>query len=150
MGGAYGEWTYRAPPGSSCTSGGTALPPATPVGQICTMYIDFPLDGNTPNPRIKFLKRRLGFGEPPPDTPEAPGGPWRPRDGPETLDTNPKAPSRPPEAPWRVLEAPQGPLEPPDTLEAPETPTRVLEAGFWRPLEGRGPLQAAAREPSAS
>ena len=28
-----GEWTYRAPPGSSRTSGGTALPPATPVGQ---------------------------------------------------------------------------------------------------------------------
>ena len=32
---------------------GTALPPATPVGQIYTMYIDFPLDGNTLNLRIK-------------------------------------------------------------------------------------------------
>ena len=58
MGGAYGEWTYRAPPGSSRTSGGTALPPATPVGQIYTMYIDFPLDGNTPNPRSQALGRR--------------------------------------------------------------------------------------------
>ena len=44
------------PPGSSRTSGGTALPPATPVGQIYTTYIDFFLDGNTsakiPRPHI--------------------------------------------------------------------------------------------------
>ena len=39
-------------PGSSRTSRGTALPPATPVGQIYTMYIDFPLEGNTPNPTL--------------------------------------------------------------------------------------------------
>ena len=57
MGGAYGEWTYRAPPGSSRTSGGTALPPATPVGQIYTMYIDFPLDGNTLNCTLKASTR---------------------------------------------------------------------------------------------
>ena len=55
MGGAYGEWTYRAPPGSSRTSGGTAPPPAIPVGQTYTMYIDFPVDGNTrPNPCPHF------------------------------------------------------------------------------------------------
>ena len=47
-----------APPGSSRTSGGTALPPATPVGQINAMYIDFCFDGNTPNPRIESLGRR--------------------------------------------------------------------------------------------
>ena len=29
------------------------------LGQIYTMYIDFPLDGNTPNPTLKSLKRRL-------------------------------------------------------------------------------------------
>ena len=150
MGGAYGEWTYRAPPGSSCTSGGTALPPATPVGQICTMYIDFPLDGNTPNPRIKSLKRRLGL-ENPLQTParplEAPGGPWMVLKPWRQILESWKAPSRPPA---RVLEAPGGVLEPSDTPEAPETPTRVWRRVSGGPLEGRGPLQAAAREPSAS
>ena len=49
---------YRAPPGSSRTSGGTALPPAISVGQIYTMYIDFPLDGNILDPTVKALGRR--------------------------------------------------------------------------------------------
>ena len=72
------------------------------VGQIYTMYIDFPLEGNTPNPRAKASQRRTqifsllsgpgglkalqvsggscncleasgGL--------EAPGGPWRPACG---------------------------------------------------------------------
>ena len=96
MGGAYGEWTYRGPPGSSRTWQGTALPPATPVGQINTMYIDFPLEGNTPNPKQK--KKSLGrrphiFNLPPlealealqtlggPGDPEGPGGPGVPVQG---------------------------------------------------------------------
>ena len=45
------------------------------LGQIYTMYIDFPLDGNTPNPTLKSLKRRLGGLE-------ASGGPWRPLEAP--------------------------------------------------------------------
>ena len=60
MGGAYGEWMYRAPPGSSRTSGGTALPPATLVGQTYTMCIDFPLDRNTPNPAQSLPCRGRG------------------------------------------------------------------------------------------
>ena len=66
MGGAYGEWTYRAPPGSSRTSGGTALPRASPMSQIYTMYIDFPLHGNTLNLRSQAqaleLLEALGSG----------------------------------------------------------------------------------------
>ena len=31
-----------------------SLPPPTPVSQIDTMYIDFALDGNTPNPGLHF------------------------------------------------------------------------------------------------
>ena len=128
MGGAYGEWTYRAPLGSSRTSGGTALPPATPVGQIYTMYIDFPLDGNTPNPRIKSLKRRLGLETPPPDTPEAPGGPWRPR--PPEAPGGPGGPGagNPPKSGLKGLAKTFGLLE---ALEAP--------GGPWRPLGGPGP-----------
>ena len=58
-------------------SGGAALPPATPVGQIYTMYIDFPLDENT------LTMTRPDF-QPPSKGPltghpwEAPGGPGAP------------------------------------------------------------------------
>ena len=38
MGGAYGEWIDRAPPRSPRTSGGAALPPASPVGQIYPFF----------------------------------------------------------------------------------------------------------------
>ena len=37
--------------------GGTALPTATLVGQSYTVYIDFPLDGNTLNPAAPALQR---------------------------------------------------------------------------------------------
>ena len=134
MGGAYGEWTYRAPPGSSCTSGGTALPPATPVGQICTMYTDFPLHENTPNPRIKLLKRRLRLENP--------------------LQTPPPLEAPAPEAPGGSLEAPRV-LEPPKIWPETGRRRRPLEApgGPWRPLEapGGGPggpwLEAPANPP---
>ena len=85
-----------APPGSSRTSGGTALPPATPVGQICTMYNDFPLHGNTQklkphNDTPRFSASFQGapwrvlapscsksVGRALVRMPLAPGGPWRP------------------------------------------------------------------------
>ena len=71
---------YKAPPGSSRTSGLTALPPATLVGQKYTMYIDFPLDGNTLNPAVQALEAlealdaRCGG----PGCPQGPGGPGTP------------------------------------------------------------------------
>ena len=130
MGGAYGEWTYRAPPGSSRTSGGTALPPATPVGQIYTMYIDFPLEGNTPNPRAKSLGRHTHIfsdllGGPP-------GGVLAPscsKSAGKGLEAGGPAGNRP-KSPERAGK---------DVSEACAGPWRPLEApgGPWRPLEAR-------------
>ena len=40
--------------------------------QICTMYIDFPLDGNTLNPTVKALKGRPHIFS------HLPGGSWPP------------------------------------------------------------------------
>ena len=138
MGGAYGEWTYRAPPGSSRTSGGTALPPATPVGQIHTTYIDFPLDGNTPNPRSQVLGHRPHIfsdllGRPP-------GGVLAP----SCSNLQVRAlrqggpPGNPPKSGWQQRlggpEASGGSWRP---LEAPDEGPRSPWAPGWRPLQTR-------------
>ena len=135
MGGAYGEWTYRAPPGSSRTSGGTALPPASSVGQIYT-----------PNPRSQALGRRPHIfsdllGRPPggvlaPSCSNLqvralrqggpPGNP--PKSGWQQRLGGPEAP----ENPWRPLEAPDGPWRPLERLlEAPAPEARRCR-GCWR------------------
>ena len=50
-----------------------ALPIHTPVGQTYTMYIDFPLDGNTPNCGQRVLKTPGHLWK----VLEAPGGCWK-------------------------------------------------------------------------
>ena len=115
------------PPGSSRTSGGTALPPATPVGQIYTMYIDFPLDGNNLNPKNKAL----------PDTPRFSAsfqGP--PLEGSWPLaaaNLRVRALRGHPKWGWKLFGAPP-------VLDAPQNPWRSLQAAkgawapAWRPL----------------
>ena len=153
MGGAYGEWTYRAPPGSSRTSGGTALPPATPVGQIYTMYIDFPLDGNTLNPTVQALGRHTHIlsdllGGPPggvlaPSCSKSAGkcleagGPAgnRPKSGPQSAGGSLEALGGPCPGPLGPCKAPGSPYPQNLALEGPERPSPWSPAGPWRPLE---------------
>ena len=111
---------------------------STPSGQIYTMYIDFPLDGNTPNPTLKSLKRRLGL-ENPLQTPRRPRPPWRLwRPGAAWPLT-----WRPLEAPLRRPWRPWTPLKGLDSRHPPrlwrflrvQGPSRPLQApgGPWRP-----------------
>ena len=149
MGGAYGEWTYRALPGSSRTSGGTALPPATPVGQIY-----FPLEGNTPNPRAKSLGRRphifsdLLRGPLKGSWPLAAanlrvralrqGGPLGTPQNLAGLEALKVPEAHGPAGPWRFLEASGGPWRPLEA-QALQTPPKLLEGWLepcgasWRP-----------------
>ena len=169
MGGAYGEWTCRA----SRTSGGTALPPATPVGQIYTMYIDFPLDGNTLNPTVQALGRRPHIFSLSPEGPpgrvlapscsksasqglEARGPPGNP---PRNWRYGAGSSWKPPQGSlWTPLEAPGG--RGPWSLQAPGGPqsppiwllTFKNSGGCWRleVVEGLGScLEAPANPPVA-
>ena len=96
----------RIEPLRARTSGGTALPPATPVGQIYTMYIDFPLDGNTLNPTVQSLKRVFHiFGV----LPGACGGVLAPGCSKSASEGLEAPADEVPRGPWRPLEAPGGP-----------------------------------------
>ena len=67
------------------------------MGQIYTMYIDFPLEGNTPNPRAKSLGRRPHIFRP-----------WKALEASGDLN-RPGKPLEAPGAPGGPLEAPGGP-----------------------------------------
>ena len=102
MGGAYGEWTYRAPPSGLFPYIGRHSPASShPMGQIYTMYIDFPLEGNTPNPRAKSLSRRPHIFRP-----------WKALEASGDLNRlRPWKASGGPWSPWRPLGGPWRPLE---------------------------------------
>ena len=125
------------------------------------MYIDFPLEGNTPNPRAKSLGRRPHIFRPPSRRPSGGVGPWLeqicgwgpwgrkpPANPPKSGLVRARKLLRPLEEPWggplrprplrpwrlRPLEAPGGP-----GAGGPEPRTI---GGFLRPLQtfgGKGP-----------